>query len=252
MTDQRRLAAYFAELSEELLSTTEEPLTFQKVVHRAVEVIPGCDHAGITLRKRRGRAETVAASDEVVEVLDSLQYQLGEGPCIDAAFDQVEYVVIDDARTEDRWSTWCAGAAERGLRAAMAIRLHTDSETLGALNLYAATPAAFDEEARLVATIFASHAADAMNTARLVTGLRAALESRHTIGIAQGVLAVRYDVSFERAFQLLHRLSNDHNIKLRDLAQEVLDERGLPERLGAEERGAPERSLSAGPEAIAD
>lgn len=233
MTDQRRLAAYFAELSEELLSTTEEPLTFQKVVQRAVEVVPGCDHAGITLRRRRGRAETVAASDQAVETLDSLQYQLGEGPCIDAAFDQVEYVVIDDARSEDRWRRWCAAAADHGLRAAMAIRLHTDSGTIGALNLYAATPAAFHEEARLVATLFASHAADAMSTARLVTGLRAALESRHTIGIAQGILAVRYDLSYDRAFQLLHRLSNDHNVKLRDLAQEVLDERGVPARFGA-------------------
>ncbi len=54
------------------------------------------------------------------------------------------------------------------------------------------------------------------------------MESRHTIGIAQGVLAVRYDISYERAFQVLHRLSNDRNIKLRDLAQQILDERGLP------------------------
>lgn len=245
MTDHKQLAAYFAELSEELLSTAEEPLTFEKVVRRAIEMIPGCDHAGITLRTRRGRAETVAATDGLVNTLDALQYELDQGPCIDAAFDEVEHVVIDDVRSEQRWAQWCAGAGEHGVRAVMAIRLHSDNETIGALNLYAETRAAFHEEARLVASIFASHAADAMNTARLISGLRTALESRHTIGIAQGILATRYDISFERAFQLLHRLSNDHNVKLRDVAQEVLDERGLPARY---DEGTP----TVGVEAVAD
>ena len=67
-----------------------------------------------------------------------------------------------------------------------------------------------------------------MANARLVGGLRTALDSRHTIGMAQGVLAVRYDVSYERAFQVLHRYSNDNNVKLRDVAEQVLETRALP------------------------
>lgn len=227
MTESRELAAFFAELSEELHSSSSEPLTFEKVVKRAAETIPGCDHAAITLRVRRGRAETVASTDGLAQKADDLQYALDEGPCLDSAFETTD-LVIDDLRSEERWPQWAAQAADLGIRAAMAIRLHTEHETLGALNVYSETAHAFDEEARTVAWIFASHAADAMSSARLVSGLRAALESRHTIGIAQGVLAVRYRVSYERAFQVLHRLSNDRNIKLRDLAQQVLDERGIP------------------------
>ncbi|MET0524797.1 MAG: GAF and ANTAR domain-containing protein [Nocardioides sp.] len=227
MSESQDLAAFFAELSEELHSDASEPLTFEKVIKRAVETIPGCDHASITLRGRRGRAETVAATDEPAIRADELQYSLEEGPCVDAAFESTDFV-IDDLRDEPRWPRWSVASAELGLRAALAIRLHTDSETLGALNLYSETPHAFDDDTHTVALIFASHAADAMSNARLVTGLRAALESRHTIGIAQGVLAVRYDISYERAFQVLHRLSNDRNIKLRELAQQILDTRGLP------------------------
>ena len=227
MSESQDLAAFFAGLSEELHGDVSEPLTFEKVIKRAVETIPGCDHASITLRGRRGRAETVASTDEPATRADELQYALEEGPCLDAAFESTDFVV-DDLRSEQRWPRWSAATAELGLRAAMAIRLHSDAETLGALNLFSDTPHAYDDEARTIAMIFASHAADAMSNARLVTGLRAAMESRHTIGIAQGVLAVRYDITYERAFQVLHRLSNDRNIKLRDLAQQILDERGLP------------------------
>jgi GAF domain-containing protein len=227
MTESKELAAFFAELSEELHSSSSEPLTFEKVVKRAAETIPGCDHAAITLRVRRGRAETVASTDDRAQQADDLQYALEEGPCLDAAFESTDFV-IDDLRAEERWPQWAAGAADLGMRAAMAIRLHTESETLGALNIYSERAHAFDEEARTVALIFASHAADAMSSARLVSGLRAALESRHTIGIAQGVLAIRYDISYERAFHVLHRLSNDRNVKLRDLAQRILEERGIP------------------------
>ncbi len=227
MSESQDRAAFFAELSEELHGDVSEPLTFEKVIKRAVDTIPGCDHASITLRGRRGRAETVASTDELATRADEFQYVLEEGPCLDAAFESTDFV-IDDLRSEQRWPQWAAATAELGLRAALAIRLHSDSETLGALNLFSDTPHAYDGEARTIAMIFASHAADAMSNARLVTGLRAAMESRHTIGIAQGVLAVRYDITYERAFQVLHRLSNDRNIKLRDLAQQILDERGLP------------------------
>lgn len=227
MSDVQRLAAFFAQLSDDLHTTSSEPLTFEKVVKRAVETVPGCDHASITLRGRRGKAETVASTDDVALRADELQYSLGEGPCVDAAFESTDFV-IDDLRAEPRWPQWSAQAADLGLRATMAIRLHTDSVTLGALNLFSDTPRAFDEDARTTGWIFASHAADAMGGARLVDGLKAALESRHTIGIAQGVLAMRYAISYERAFQVMHRLSNDRNIKLRDLAQQVLEERKIP------------------------
>jgi GAF domain-containing protein len=224
--DDVRLAAYFAQVSEDLFSEPDLPLTFTRVVRRAVEVIPHVRHCGLTLRKRRTYAESVASSDEIAARADALQEELEEGPCLDAAFEQQNFVV-HDLRTETRWPTWAPRVAELGVRSSLSIRLTSHHESVGALNLYGAHPGDFAGE-QDIAMIFATYAAEAMTKARLVSGLRSAMDSRHTIGMAQGVLAVRYDISFERAFQLLHRYSNDHNIKLRDLAEQVLEQRTLP------------------------
>jgi len=232
LNDDIRMASVFAELSEELFSNPEGPLTFQRVVDRALEVVPGCDHCGLHLRKRRGKAESATSTDEIAAEADRLQDELQDGPCVDAAFQQ-ENFVIRDVRTDERWPTWAARVADLGIRSSMSIRLTANDVTIGALNFYGDRPEAFDGD-HDIAMIFASHAAAAMANARLVGGLRNALDSRHTIGVAQGVLAVRYGISYERAFQVLHRYSNDHNIKLRDVAERVLETRELP---GNEDNG---------------
>ena len=231
MTDHRTpgdraLAAEFAALSGSLLSEPSEELTFDAVVKGATEMVPGCVHAGITLRRRRARAETVASTDALVDRLDAVQYALGQGPCLDAAFEHDD-VVVDDVATDRRWPRWADEARSAGIGSVMAIRLATAEETIGALNLYAEQAHNFSGDATDIAQIFGAHATEAMSKARLVSGLRAALESRHVIGIAQGVLAAQYDISYERAFEVLHRYSNDRNLKLRDVAQKVADERRL-------------------------
>ena len=130
MNEDLRLAAYFAELSGELSSSTDEPLTFQRVVDRAKEVVPGCDHCGLHLRTRRGRAVSAAATDAIADEADKLQEALGDGPCVDAAFEN-ENFVIHDLRTEQRWPTWSPRAAALGIRSTLSIRLTSDHETIG-------------------------------------------------------------------------------------------------------------------------
>lgn len=220
-----RWAAYFARVAEDLLADPGR-VTFDRVVRRAVDVVASADHCGITLRQRRGRGETVAATGDVVLEVDAAQYSLGEGPCLDAAFESGS-CVVDDLRADQRWPHWSPLAIDRGIHAALAIRLHADGTTLGALNLYAGRAGAFDQETVDTALIFAAHAAEALSKARLVGNLETALESRHVIGMAQGVIAVRYDVSYESAFTVLQRYSNDNNIKLRDVARTVLETREL-------------------------
>jgi hypothetical protein len=190
--------------------------------------VPACDDASITLRTRRGRAETVATTDPALRVVDEVQYTVGEGPCLDAAF-ETGNVAVPDIPADERWPRWAAAASEQGLYSLLAVRLHTERSTLGALNLYARRTAAFDADNTDVALIYATHATEAMAQARLVSGLQVALEARHTIGIAQGILAVTYGISYERAFEVIHRYSNDHNVKLRDVAQQIVETRHLPD-----------------------
>lgn len=228
MSDDTPLAAYFAGLSADLLSAPGE-LTFQRVVDRAVEVVPVAEHAGITLRGKRGRATTVASTDELVDLLDHAQYAMNEGPCLDAVDDD-QCCLAADLGIDDRWPRWAPYAVAQEIRSVLSLRLRSGTEILGALNLYTARSAAFDREAVDIALIFTTHATEALRTSAMIANLQTALGSRHAIGIAQGVLAARYDLSYEAAFAVLHRYSNDTNIKLRDVAEEVMNTRDLPSR----------------------
>ena len=221
-------AAFFARLSRELLEEPEELVTLQRIAERAVDVVPACDWSAISLRRRRGRVETVAVSSPVVEELVGWQYTLDEGPYLDPVSEQDSWAV-DDVRTDGRWPRWAARVAEAGVGSILSVRLSTETETLGALDLYAAQPLAFDTDNVDRALIFASHAATAAGAARLVTGLQTAIQSRHLIGVAQGIIMQRYDLTMDASFEVLRRYSSNANIKLRDVARMVVERRLLPD-----------------------
>jgi len=247
MENMHDAAAFFARVSKALMREQEESTTFERVARRAVEVVPGCDHAGITMRERRHRTATVASTSALAEACDQLQYELDEGPCIEAVWDDDSYLSSDLAH-DPRWPRWGPEAAARGIESVLAIRLTTPEETIGALNLYAERTQAFSTDDVDLALIFASHAADAMNAARLFTGLRTAVRNRHAIGVAQGILMQRYDISVEQAFEVLRRYSSHANIKVRELAELIVEEGRLPD-LTSPENTAPENIPSSVPAA---
>lgn len=218
----------FAALARELLGApADEAVTFDLVVKRAVDVVPGCDHAGITLRTRRGRVTTAAHTDQVVLDADELQYELSEGPCLDAAFEDHTYVSNDLTRDE-RWPTWGPRVAALGVGSVVAVQLTGGARTLGALNLYGAGVKAYDAHAIDVATTFGVLATGVLESAQLISGLETALQSRHVIGMAQGVLVSQFGLSPDRAFEVLRRFSNDANVPLRDVAAQVVEQGQLP------------------------
>jgi GAF domain-containing protein len=228
MDSRTELAARFAGLSQSLLGRRSDPVSLEMVAHRAVEVVPGCRWAGITMLRRGARGTSVASTGPVAARLDELQYALEEGPCLEAAGERTD-CISPDLEAESRWPTWSGEARALGVGSVLSVRLHTANQTLGALNLYAPCPNVFDAPALDIAAIFAVHATSALEQAELVAGLRSAMKSRHVIGIAQGVLAVRYGIAYDTAFDVLRRLSNELNVKLKDLAQQVADQRGLPD-----------------------
>jgi GAF domain-containing protein len=113
-----------------------------------------------------------------------------------------------------------------GLRSQLAVKLYVDREgTLGGLNLYSTTSEEIDAEAEATAELFAAHAAIALDNARERDTLNQALHSRKVIGQAIGIIMERYDVSEDRAFAFRVRASSQANLKLRDIAQELVDQR---------------------------
>jgi GAF domain-containing protein len=220
-------AAYFARLSRELLDEPEESATLHKIAELSVDAVPACEWTGISLRRRRGRVETLAASSPLADRLDAWQDEHGQGPG-PAAIETSEPQLVDDARADARWPGWAAFARDAGIGSGLSVPLSTESHALGALTMYAAKPFAFDAESVERALIFASHATTAVVAARLVTGLQTAVQSRHVIGLAQGIIMQRYDMTLEASFEVLRRYSSHSNRKLRDVAQLVVDQRVLP------------------------
>lgn len=208
------------------------PVTFEGVVHRAVELVEGCDACGITIQRPGHEPETAAASDPKALAADLRQYEMRQGPCLESA-ESGASLLAGDLDTDPRWPLWSPYAVERGFHSVLSHRMHTDRHAIGALNLYGEAPDAFSEDAVDLAEIFAMHAAAALDGAGLVTGLSTALRSRHAIGMAQGILAMRYDLTYEQAFEMLRQTSLRQHSTLREVADRVAAGRDLP----AEPRG---------------
>lgn len=228
MHESTQAAQFFARVSRELMGQAEELPSFHRVPERAVEVVDGCDWASLSLRRSRHRVETIAATHPESELCDSLQYELGEGPCLGAIWDGDCYV-SQDVRNDPRWPRWGGRVADIGVGSVVSVRLISSIETLGALNCYSRSMRAFTPDDVDVALVFAAHAANAMNAAQAVTGLQTALQSRHLIGVAQGILMHRFGLTLDQAFEVLRRYSSHSNTKLAEVAQFVVNNRDLPE-----------------------
>lgn len=229
------VAGLFAALSEELLAEHDEKALLDTVCQRAGEFVPGVDFSGITLRGPRRRLETACETGEIARHCDALQRELGEGPCLEAAHDVQRLFVSADVACDERWPRWGPRAAELGARALLSVQLSSgtisdEHAPLGALNLYGSEPDRFGEHEVEVARLYGLHAANALAQARLLGGLRTAVESRHAIGIAQGILAQRYEIDADTAFDVLQRYSTTTNTKLRHVARQVVEGGGLPEQ----------------------
>ncbi len=213
------------ELVRDLLAQPEEEYTLPRVLERLLEVVPGGDFAGVSIRRGKGRVETPALTHDVVRDLDGAQYELDEGPCLDA-IRVTDTIVIDDTATDSRWPRWGPRAAELGVRSVLSVRLATAAEVVGGLNMYSRGRSAFDEDAVQVAHRYADPASTAVAVVEKVEGLRTAMQTRHLIGMAQGMLMLRYGLTQDQSFAFLARTSQQNNIKLRDIAARVVQELG--------------------------
>ncbi len=226
VSEQQDRLDTFAEVARALAEEQGVQATLERIVELAVETVPGAEHAGISSVRRRKQVDTVAGTPEVPQKIDNVQYETGEGPCLDAIFEQ-EIVKIDDLSQTDRWPKFAAGASALGVLSMMSFRLHVEEDTAGALNLYSGSRSGFGEECVRLGHVFAAHAALAWDHEKEVEGLRTAVESRHLIGQAQGMLMAHHGVSADQAFDLLREASQRRNVKLREVAQTVIRSGGF-------------------------
>jgi GAF domain-containing protein len=224
-TDRDRYAEEFAELALALHDDTVES-TVEKVLEFALKAL-GCDYAGVIFVHGKHNIETAAATDPIVAKLDAMQMEVGEGPDVSVLQDRLS-VIVSDTRTESRWPTWAAHVDESGIRSLLSVRMYTDDETIGTLNAYSTKPDAFDVDDQAVAHVLARHTAVALGNARKIENLWLAVDARKRIGQAQGILMERFDLSADQAFAVLLRYSQDNNVKLRAVADRLVETRELP------------------------
>jgi GAF domain-containing protein len=224
MDDRQDIADALTEAARGISRRGSLEQTLNSIVEVAQDSLPGFDQVGISLLHRKGNVETKAATGELVWTLDRLQYELGEGPCVETLHDKL-IVEAPNVRHDQRWPRYVPRAVAEGLTAQLALKLYLDDQgTLGGLNIYSTTREDIDAEAVHMAELFAAHAAIALGHAQERQNLNEALHSRKVIGQAIGMVMERYHLSEDRAFAFLVRASSHANIKLRDVAQNLVDE----------------------------
>jgi GAF domain-containing protein len=222
--DKRDLAARMAELARTVASPRSLDDVLSSVTATAKELIPGVDAAGVLLIGKGGTFESLAPVTGLPQQLDQLQMQFNEGPCVQAALDEV-IVRTDDFREEPRWPQYSPACVEIGVLSGLSFKLYTADRTAGALNLFGFQSNVWDGEAETIGTVLAAHAAAAVLASRRGQQLESALSTRDRIGQAKGIIMERYKVDDVQAFEMMRRLSQDSNAKLVDIAQQVIDTR---------------------------
>ena len=222
------LAVQFSELARALQQPDDPRRTLEGVVQAALRLIPGTDEASISAVLNRKRVSSEAPSGELAQVIDALQDELGQGPCLDAVFEQ-ETVRVADMANETRWPQFTQRALRAGAAGMLSFQLYVEGDNLGALNLYSRTPGTFDDESEHIGLLFASHAAVAYAAVQQHAGLTRSVATRQLIGQAQGILMERHKITADRAFGLLVQVSQHRNIKLRDVAEALADTGVLPD-----------------------
>lgn len=197
----------------------------ERIVLLAVQMMDSCEDAGLCVPP--GQAAQV--SSPLIAALETVESETGQGPCRDA-LGGLAWVYVPDLLDDQRWPQFSPEAARLGMRSALAYRLSVHGETVGALQLYAHLPGAFNATERAQGLIFATYAALALVLARerqaeetRIENLESALSSRDVIGQAQGILMERERITADQAFQLLRRSSQHLNRKLRAVAQDIVD-----------------------------
>lgn len=221
-------ATVFAALAEIIYQGSDVNQMYAAICVAATLTVRGCDHASLLVREN-DKYVTVGASDRLAEAIDDLERRAGDGPCIDAIEEETPQIDTD-LTTPSLWPKLAAVlVAETPVRGAMGFRLLVDKRKGAALNLFSDTPNMFDAESAgraAVLAAFASVAINAVNKGEDAASLRRGLMSNREIGKAVGMLMMLHEMSEDDAFDLLRRHSQALNVKLAEVAREVIEHRG--------------------------
>lgn len=225
------LTLTMARVNHLLLTEETADRAITQLAAAAKQMLPGALGAGITLIDSRGRKTSAGTTDSVVHILDELQYETGEGPCLTAWASQ-RAVTVKDFSVETRWPQWRAAVSRQPVRSVLSVPLVYNGEPLGALKVYASEAHAFDRDAvRLLecftepVAILLSHMQSIELPAKLSAALQSALSSRNAISVAKGILMERLKVDEAAAIRSMIHQSRGQGVPLVRVAEELISGR---------------------------
>jgi hypothetical protein len=233
------LAMAFAEIARHLYESDDVDTVLTRITETAVATVSGCDMSSITARTGDGTFNTPVATNPKAATADLSQYDAAEGPSIDAT---EEAVVHAPSFPDSRWPRLGTSLMDSNVQAVVSYRLTAseplvDTPTARSLNVYSDVLDGFDDEAQVIGFILAAHASHAIKAAsereateQMADHLHEALMSRDVIGQAKGILMERLGISPEEAFDVLRKVSQQLNVKLRHVAKGLAESGELEPR----------------------
>ncbi|CAL9510039.1 ANTAR domain-containing protein [Streptomyces griseomycini] len=218
------LAEALTAVARRLHETPTPDSTLDTAVRLAVDLVPGAEHAGISLIERNDRRRTLAWTDEVVRAAEDGHPTGEHRPYWQRLWTAPVAEVADSEGDEGE-----EALAELGLRSVLSLRLRADRRRLTVLTAYARKPRAFDETALRIGRLFTAHVGIALESATVREQLTEAMRTRDLIGQATGILMERLDIDAAGAFDSLVKASQRENVKLRDLALRIVDAHSPPD-----------------------
>ena len=222
MDDLSRRAMVLAARIADSVSGKDLDDTLQSLTQAAVETLPGVDDATISIRHQDGSLRSYGFTTDYLRELDSWQFEFSEGPCYDGVTHNA-LTICGDLRNDPRYPAYGKRAAAAGVLSQAGMRIFESNRTIGGLNIYSRSVGALSDVTYL-AELFSEHARTAVAYASQIDGLREAIAGRQLIGQAIGIVMERFGLTEDRAFAFLSRLSSHRNVKLRQVAQELIDE----------------------------
>jgi GAF domain-containing protein len=237
VADLRQLTRTFVDLADTLVDEFDVIELLHVLTSRCVEFL-GVDAAGVMLADGQGQLRLAAASSERARLLELIELQNDEGPCLDAFRTGRQVSYVDTGDDVVPWPVFLSHAKAEGFSSVHAVPMRLRRQIIGALNLFGSKPVQLPGEDVRIAQAFADIATIAILQERLVkerevlaAQLQTALDSRVVIEQAKGVLAERLGFDMDTAFSTLRDAARRANRRLSEVARDVVDSRGRTDLL---------------------
>jgi len=224
-------AAGLRQALDQLADLRSSPVTVEEALERVMasaDALFGVDGTALMLVDRDQALRNLAVSDPRAGLLEELQEEHGEGPCVDA-FEDKQPVAADDLASDDRWPAFAPAAVGGGLVAVLASPIPYSDHAVGVVVVFAGDPHPWTEAEQEAIVAFTElvallilNAMEASERGKLAGELQLALSSRVVIEQAKGVLVGRHGLTTRQAFERLRRQARDQRRPLSEVARAVV------------------------------